>query len=174
MLGVFLLPAFTHLGHEYQHLLSPCDGNARVHRLDLSLYSHSTEFWVNGVRTHVNSKGKIPSTGKILPRGGWNPRRWNQAGQRAQHTTNELFLPPPSPPPPPSPHTPRFQNSVCEDRIDTPGASIMEADDHQVTTVFTVQASFHHRQTEYHETLPYSTNDEVRCDCTFADDSNAS
>ena len=26
MLGVFLLPAFTHLGHERQDLLSPCDG----------------------------------------------------------------------------------------------------------------------------------------------------
>ena len=28
-----------------------------------------------GVKTYVNSKGKIPCTGKILPRGGWNPRR---------------------------------------------------------------------------------------------------
>ena len=26
MLGMFLLPAFTHLGHECQHLLSQCDG----------------------------------------------------------------------------------------------------------------------------------------------------
>ena len=26
MLGVFLLVAFTHLGHECQDLLSPCDG----------------------------------------------------------------------------------------------------------------------------------------------------
>ena len=30
------------------------------------------------------------------------------------------------------------------------------------------------RQTEYHEALPSSPNDEVRGDCTFADDSNAS
>ena len=37
--------------------------NACVHRLDLSLYSHLKEFWGNGVRTHANSKGKIPSTG---------------------------------------------------------------------------------------------------------------
>ena len=29
----------------------------------------------NGVRTHVNSKGKIPFTGKFLLRGGSNPRR---------------------------------------------------------------------------------------------------
>ena len=38
--------------------------NACVHRLDLGLYFHPKEFWGNGVRTHVNSKGKIPSTGK--------------------------------------------------------------------------------------------------------------
>ena len=37
-------------------------GNACVHRLDLGLYSHPKEFLGNGVRTHVNSKGKIPST----------------------------------------------------------------------------------------------------------------
>ena len=36
--------------------------NVCVHRLDLGLYSHLKEFWGNGVRTHVNSKGKIPST----------------------------------------------------------------------------------------------------------------
>ena len=38
--------------------------NACVHRLDLDLYSHQKEFWGNGVRIHVNSKGKIPSTGR--------------------------------------------------------------------------------------------------------------
>ena len=37
--------------------------NACLHRLDLSLYSHLKEFLGNGVRIHVNSKGKIPSTG---------------------------------------------------------------------------------------------------------------
>ena len=37
--------------------------NACVHRLDFSLYSHPKEFWGSGVRTHVNSKGKYPSTG---------------------------------------------------------------------------------------------------------------
>ena len=36
--------------------------NACVHRLDLGLYSHPKQLWGNGVRTHVNSKGKIPST----------------------------------------------------------------------------------------------------------------
>ena len=37
--------------------------NTCVHRLDLGLYSHPEEFWLNGDRTHVNSKGKILSTG---------------------------------------------------------------------------------------------------------------
>ena len=38
--------------------------NICVQRLDLSLYSNPKEFLGNGVRTHVNSNGKIPSTGK--------------------------------------------------------------------------------------------------------------
>ena len=38
--------------------------NACVHRQELGLFSHLKEFWGNGVRAHVNSKGKIPSTGK--------------------------------------------------------------------------------------------------------------
>ena len=37
--------------------------NASVHRLDLGLYSHPKEFGGNGVGNHVNSVGKIPSTG---------------------------------------------------------------------------------------------------------------
>ena len=41
VLGVFLLPAFTRLGHERQDLLSPCD---EMHTLDLGLYSHPKEF----------------------------------------------------------------------------------------------------------------------------------
>ena len=41
----------------------------------------------------------------------------------------------------------------------------MKVDDRQVTTVFTVH---------YHEALPSSANDEVKSDCTFADDGNAS
>ena len=47
-----------------------------------------------------------------------------------------------------------------------PRAGIMEADGHQVTTVFTVQPSFHHRHStnQYHEALPSSANNEVRCD----------
>ena len=62
MLGVFLLLAFIRLGHECQDLLRPCD-RMHVCTVDLVLYYHPKEFWGNGVRTHVNSKGKIPSTG---------------------------------------------------------------------------------------------------------------
>ena len=38
--------------------------NACEHRLDLGLHSHPKEFWGNGARTYVNSKGKISSAGK--------------------------------------------------------------------------------------------------------------
>ena len=50
-------------------------GNACVHRLDLRLYSNPNEFKGNGIRIHVSSKGKIPSTGKMFLRGGSNPHR---------------------------------------------------------------------------------------------------
>ena len=48
MLGVFLSPSFTRLGHECQDLLSPCTEyqdllNASVHRLNLGLHSHPKE-----------------------------------------------------------------------------------------------------------------------------------
>ena len=69
--------------------------NACVYRLDLGLYSHPKEFLGNGVRSHVNSKGKIPSTGeKKYPQRRMEPTTLHQAGQRARHTTNELFRPP--------------------------------------------------------------------------------
>ena len=70
MLGVFLFPAFTRPGHECQDLWSPCDG------MHVCTDSHPKEFLGNGVRTHVNSKGKITSTGKILLRGDWYHRPW--------------------------------------------------------------------------------------------------
>ena len=57
-----------------------------------------------------------------------------------------------------------------------PVAGIIEADDRQVTTVFTVQPSFHHRHStnRVSRNVTSSANDEVRCDCTFSDDGNAS
>ena len=33
-----------------------------MHRLDIGLCSHPKEFWGNGARNHVNSKGKSPLT----------------------------------------------------------------------------------------------------------------
>ena len=60
--------------------------NACVHRLDLSLHSHPKEFWGNGVKTNVNSMGKIPSTRKIHPRR-IEPKPQNQTGEWGQHTT---------------------------------------------------------------------------------------
>ena len=65
-----------------------CRMNACVHRLDLGLYSHRKEFWGNGIRTHANSKGKIPSTGKKSPQRKIEPTTLHQAEQRAQHTSN--------------------------------------------------------------------------------------
>ena len=60
MLVVFLLPAFTCLGHEGQDLLSPCK-EMHVCTDYSSVYSRIQKFFLgNGVRTHVNSKGKSP------------------------------------------------------------------------------------------------------------------
>ena len=58
MLGVLFLQTFTRLGHEFQDLLSPCDG--------MRMCTHWTSVYTlmrkdllgNGVRTDVNSKGK--------------------------------------------------------------------------------------------------------------------
>ena len=86
----FLLPTFTRLGHECQDLLSLCNG---MHRLDLGLYSHPKEFGGNGVRTHVNSKGKIPSTRKKSPQRRIEPTTLHPTRQWAQHIANELFQP---------------------------------------------------------------------------------
>ena len=61
--------------------------NACVHGLDLGLYSHPKDFGGNGVRNHVNSKGKIPSTG-----GSEEGRTHNTASRTTanQHTTKLL------------------------------------------------------------------------------------
>ena len=67
--------------------------NPRVLRLDLGLYSYPKEFLRNGVRTHVNSKGKIPSTGKIPLRGGSNPRRCIKQDSEPDTLPTELFRP---------------------------------------------------------------------------------
>ena len=50
--------------------------NAYVHRQDFGLYSYPKEFGENGVQTHVNSKGKIPSTGSSEDRIRDTVSRW--------------------------------------------------------------------------------------------------
>ena len=87
----FLRPAFTRLGHECQDLLSPC-GRMHVCTYKTSVYTLTQKsFWGNGVRTHVNSKGKMPSTEKKkTPQRRVEPTTLHQAGQRAQHTTGPL------------------------------------------------------------------------------------
>ena len=86
VLGVFLLPGFTHLGHERQDLLSPCN-EMRVcvctQTRPRFILSSERVFLGNGVRNHVNSKGKIPSTGKF-PQRRIEPAMLHYAGQRAQ------------------------------------------------------------------------------------------
>ena len=69
-----VLPAFTRLGHECQDLLNLCNGMHVCTDYTLVYTLIWKRFLRNGVRTHVNSKGKIPSTGKNLPRGGSNPQ----------------------------------------------------------------------------------------------------
>ena len=51
--------------------------NTCVHRLDLRLYSHPRVLGKRS-RNPYQLQGKIPSTGKILPRGGSNPRHCNK------------------------------------------------------------------------------------------------
>ena len=74
--------------------------NTYVHRLDLSLHSHPKEFLGNGARTHVYSKGKIPSTGKILLRGLNLQRCIKQDSKPNTLPTSYSPLPPPPPQPP--------------------------------------------------------------------------
>ena len=89
VLGVFLLPAFTRLGHERQDLLSPCD-EMHVCTDYTSAYTLiQKSFWGNGVWTHVISKGKILSTGKIPQRRIEPVTLWTAS----PNTTNELFRP---------------------------------------------------------------------------------
>ena len=99
MLAVFLLPAFTHLGHERQDLLSPCDGK-HVCRDWTSVYTLIRKsFGGNGVRTHLNSKGKIS-----LPE-----KKFSTEDSRTASPTHYRRAIPPPPPPPlaPPPHPPK-------------------------------------------------------------------
>ena len=88
-----LLLAFTCLVHECQDLLSlSVWWNACVQKLDLGLYSYPKEFWGNGVRTHVNSKGKNLLFWKL--RGRSKPRRCLMQDSEPNTLPTELFRPP--------------------------------------------------------------------------------
>ena len=69
-----------------------------------------------------------------VPRGGSNPRR---CGQRAQTLPTSYSGPVPG--------MTRPGKDSWRKRESNQGAGIMEADHRQMTTVFTVQPSFHHR-----------------------------
>ena len=55
-----------------------------------------------------------------------------------------------------------------------PGAGIMEADDRQVTTVFTVQPSFHHRHSANRVSWSVTIVVQSQLTSSFANDGNAS
>ena len=87
--------------HQYWTLMSGSFESVRSElRLHLGLCSHPKGFCVNGVRTHVNSKGKIPLLEKSLLRGGWNPRH----SHRHKCTCAIMFYPLPRFPPVSWPH----------------------------------------------------------------------
>ena len=77
---------------------------ACVHRLDLGLYSHPKELGGGGVgvRTHVNSKGKLPSTGK---KSSEEDQTHDAVSSRTVSPTHyrRAILHPPTPPHPPIP-----------------------------------------------------------------------
>ena len=86
VLDVFLLQAFTRRGHECQDIFSESVWwNACAHRLDLGLYSQYNRVLRTRVRTHVNSKWKIPSTGDAER---VKSVTLHHAGQRTEHTTD--------------------------------------------------------------------------------------
>ena len=108
VLGVFLLPAFTRLGHECQN---PCAGmHARTDWTSVyTLIRKRRGFWFfvifvcmfvrlfvvfvlgNGIRTHFNSSGEFPSTGR--PRGRSNPRCCIMQDSEPNTLPTELFRP---------------------------------------------------------------------------------
>ena len=89
MLGMFLLPAFTCLGHKRQDLLSPCDGTHACTDYTL-LCTLIWEFLGNGVRTHANSKGN-PLSPRL--RGRSNPWRCIMQDSEPNPLPTKLFQP---------------------------------------------------------------------------------
>ena len=63
MLGVFFFAGIHSSRTGMSESFGSVPVNACVHRLDLGLHSHPQEFWGNGIRTDVSSKGKKNSIG---------------------------------------------------------------------------------------------------------------
>ena len=57
-------------------------------------YSHLKEFWGMESEPMLTSREKSPLPKKNVPQRRIEPMTLHQAGQQAQHTTNELFRPP--------------------------------------------------------------------------------
>ena len=90
---VFLLPAFTCLGHKWQEPLSLCDG-MHVCTDWTSVYILMWKsFWGMVSEPMLTPREKFPLWEKS-PRRRIEPTMLYHAGQRAQHTTNKLFQPP--------------------------------------------------------------------------------
>ena len=94
MLGAFLLPAATRLGHECQDLSSPCQG-MHVYIDETSVYTLIRKSF-GGMESEpmLTPSGKYPLPEKNSPLRRIEPTTMHQAGQRAQHTNNELFWTP--------------------------------------------------------------------------------
>ena len=89
---VFLLLAFTGLGHKVSGSFESVQWNACVHRLDLGLYSHPKEVF-EGMESEavLTPREKSPLPEKFLQRR-IEPMTLHQAGQQAQLATNRAVL----------------------------------------------------------------------------------
>ena len=90
MLGVFLLPACTRLGHDCQDLLSPFDG-MHVCTDKTSVYFLIRKSFGGMESEPMLTPRENPLYRKNSPQRRIEPTTLLQAEQLAQHTTNELF-----------------------------------------------------------------------------------
>ena len=85
MLGEFLLPAFTCLGHECQDLWSPCDGTHMCTDLTLAYTLIRQSFWGTESEPMLTPRGKHPL---LEAQKRIEPMILHEVGKRAEHTTN--------------------------------------------------------------------------------------
>ena len=85
MLGVFLLPAFTHLGHECQDLLSSCDGMyvCTDYTSVYTLIRKSVQGMESKAMAAPREKSPLPEAQRRV-----KPAMLHHAGQWTQHATN--------------------------------------------------------------------------------------